>query len=243
MAATRFARSSFAQAFRSAAEATWMVARIFSRPLPAPFLHVLATLEGKTWHSFAPRYDRSERAHSVFWIFIAVIAATLLAITLKNRGVVRVIGAVLLAGLLLFGVVLRLTTDDTQVQAERGRPTSPATAVTAIPVDQIEIDGLQLTGGGAPFELRGKVRNTSADTRVRSITLRIVRRDCYEEAIDPSGCAAIWQDQHWIAVNVPPEEQRTFATTFYARTPVSKLRGTLKDEFTLIAATGDSADP
>jgi hypothetical protein len=179
----------------------------------------------------------------VFWIFIAVIAASLLAITLTNRGVVRLIGAVLLAGLFLFGVVLRLSTDSTEGQEARGKPTSPATAVTAIPVDQIEVDGLTLTGGGAPFELRGKVRNTNSDTRVRSITLRIVRRDCYEEATDPSGCAAIWQDQHWIAVNVPPGEQRAFATTFYARTPVSKLRGTLKDEFSLIAATGEPEQP
>lgn len=176
----------------------------------------------------------------MFWAFIAVIAATLLAITLSNRGVIRAIGAVLLAGLLLFGLVLRLTSHPPEVETQRGKPTSPASAVTAIALESIEVDGLKLTGGGAPFELRGDIRNLSATTRVRSITLKVVRRDCYEGALDPSGCAAIWQDQHWIPIDVPPGAERKFATSFYARTPVSRVRGTLKDEFTLVAATGEA---
>lgn len=177
----------------------------------------------------------------MFWAFIAVIAATLLAITLSNRGIVRVIGGVLLAGLIVFGVVLRLANEPgPDPERSRGKPASPVAASTAIPLDSLQVDELKLTGGGAPFELRGTIQNLSATTRVRSITLRIVRRDCYEGALDPTGCAVVWQDQHWISVSVPPESERPFATSFYARTPVSRLRGTLKDEFRLLSATGEA---
>lgn len=175
----------------------------------------------------------------MFWAFIAAIAATLLAITLTNRGIVRVVGGVLLAALLLSGVVLRLMSETPNMEGQRGRPASPISAVTAIALDTIKVDELKLTGGGAPFELRGSIHNTSTNTYVRSITLRIARHDCYEGALDPSGCVVVWQDQHWIPVNVPPDTQRTFTTSFYARTPVSRLRGTLKEEFSLIAATGE----
>ncbi len=178
----------------------------------------------------------------MFWAFIAIIAATLLAITLSNRGVVRVIGAVLLVAVLLSGVVIRLMSDASDLEGQRGDPSSPAAAVNAIELDPIQVDNLQLTGGGAPFELRGRISNASTDTHVRSITLRIARRDCHQDSQDPSGCTLIWQDQQWIPVNVPADSERTFTTSFYARTPVSRLRGTLKDEFSLVAATGESLD-
>jgi hypothetical protein len=180
---------------------------------------------------------------TVFWAFIAVIALTLLAITLSNRGIVRAIGGVLLAGLLVVGLVLRLGGRAQNEDDVRGKPTSPAAAIAAIPLDTIAVDDLKLSGGGAPFELQGRIENTSKDTRIRSITLQIVRRDCYEGALDPSGCVVVWQDQHWVSVNVPPESERRFAASFYARTPVSRIRGTLKDEFKLVAATGEPAAP
>ena len=180
----------------------------------------------------------------MFWAFIAIIAVTLLAITLTNRGIVRVIGGVLLAGLIVFGVVLRLANEaGPDPEGQRGKPSSPAAAVTAIPLDSIKLEGLKLTGGGAPFELRGTVQNLSPDTRVRSLTLRIVRRDCYEGALDPSGCVVIWQDQHWMSISVPPNSQRDFANTFYARTPITRQRGALKDEFRLVSASGAAEGP
>lgn len=178
----------------------------------------------------------------MFWAFTAIIAVTLLAITLMNRGIVRLAGGVLLAGLFVLGVVLRLANETgPDPDKTRGKPTSPAAAIAAIPLDAIKVAELKLTGGGAPFELRGSVLNMSADTRVRSVTLHIVRRDCFEGALDPSGCVVIWQDQHWLSLNVPPESERKFAASFYARTPVSRLRGTLRDEFRLVAATGEPA--
>lgn len=176
----------------------------------------------------------------MFWAFIAIISVTLLIITLNSRGVARVIGGVLLAGLVVFGLLLRLgSKNETEAeQPARGRPTSPAVAITAMPLEAIEVAELQLTGGGAPFELRGEVRNKSDSMQVRSITLSIARRDCYEGALDPSGCVVLWEDQHWISLHVPPESARRFASSFFARTPIARVRGTLKDEFRVVAATG-----
>jgi hypothetical protein len=182
-------------------------------------------------------------SRTVFWAVIAIVAVTLLVITLSNRGVVRVIGGALLAGLIVLGVALRLANEPSpDGERTRGKPTAPVAAISAIPLESVKVEDLKLTGGGAPFELRGTIQNLSSDTQVRSVTLRIVRRDCYEGALDPSGCVVVWQDQHWISVNVPPESQRQFATSFYARTPVSRLRGTLKDEFRLVSATGEAVD-
>jgi hypothetical protein len=188
----------------------------------------------------APRLNRGIfKSASVFWAFAAVILITLLTITVSNRGIVRVVGGVALAGLLVFGLVYRLGRGiSPDPDATRGIPSSPASAIAAIPLDAIKVEEIKLTGSGAPFELRGTIRNTSEHTRVRSLTLRIVRRDCFEGAIDPSGCAVIWQDQHWISVNVPPASERKFASSFYAHTTVPRPRGTIKDEFKLVAATG-----
>ena len=49
-------------------------------------------------------------------------------------------------------------------------------------------DSLRMSGGGAPFELRGRIANNTTDTTLRSVTIRVTRRDCYEGALDPSGC-------------------------------------------------------
>ena len=45
---------------------------------------------------------------------------------------------------------------------------------------------------------------------LRSVTIRVTRRDCYEGALDPSGCAMLWQDEHWIPVAVPAGQSRDF---------------------------------
>jgi hypothetical protein len=183
------------------------------------------------------------KSEHVFWAFIAVIALTLLAITLTNRGVVRVIGGVLLVGLIVLGLVLRLANQTgPDSETSRGKPASPAAAVAAMSLDAIKVDQVKLSGGGAPFEVRGIIHNLSDDTQVRSITLRMTRRDCHAGALDPSGCVVILQDQHWIPTTVPPQSERQFATSFYARTPVSSVRGTLKDEFRLVAASGEPAE-
>jgi hypothetical protein len=173
----------------------------------------------------------------VFWAFAASVLILLLTITISNRGVVRIVGGIALAALLAVGLAQRLANRPAP-DGERGKPISPAAVISAVPLDAIELDELTLSGNGAPFELRGQIQNLSTDTRLRSITLQIVRRDCFEGALDPSGCVVIWQDQHWVQADVPPQGERKFAGSFYAHTNVPRPRGTLKDEFRLIAASG-----
>jgi hypothetical protein len=180
----------------------------------------------------------------VFWAFAACVLIAILAITISNRGVVRVIGGVVLAALLIVGLAQRLSNRaGPDPEGQRGKPASPVAVVTAVPLDAIQLDELKLSGSGAPFELRGAIRNSSKETRLRSFTLRIVRRDCFEGAIDPSGCVVIWQDQHWVSVDLAPQSERRFATSFYAHTNVPRPRGTIKDEFKLVAASGQAKTP
>src|SRR5262245_48975469 len=91
----------------------------------------------------AAHLDRRIRAPSVFWAFAAVILITLLTITVSNRGVVRVVGGVALAGLLIFGLVYRLGRGVApDPNGTRGIPSSPASAITAIALDSIEVTEL-----------------------------------------------------------------------------------------------------
>ena len=173
----------------------------------------------------------------MFWAFAAGVLILLLTITISNRGVVRIVGGIALAALLVVGLAQRLSKRPSP-EGERGKPMSPAAVISAVPLDAIKLEELTLSGNGAPFELRGLIQNSSSDTRLRSITLQIVRRDCFEGALDPSGCIVIWQDQHWVQADVPPQGERKFAGSFYAHTNVPRPRGTLKDEIRLIAASG-----
>jgi hypothetical protein len=175
----------------------------------------------------------------VFWAFAASVLILLLTITISNRGVVRVIGGVLLAVLLVIGLAQRLTNrGDPDPEKQRGKSVSPAAAVSAVPLEEVRVTDLTLEGGGAPFQLRGTIANTGADMHLRSVTVHIARKDCYEGAIDPSGCVTIWEDRHWMQVDLPPGSERKFSDSFYARTNVLRGRGTVKDEFKLIAASG-----
>lgn len=178
----------------------------------------------------------------MFWAFAAVVLILLVTITVSNHGPVRIAGSVILAGLLVLGLVQRLAMKP-GMEGERGKPSSPAAAIEAMPLSDVSVSELQLTGGGAPFELRGVIENRSAATRLRSITLRIARRDCFEGAVDPTGCVVTWADQHWVQMDVLPKTQRKFVSSFYARTGVPTTRGTVKHEFELVAATGQPVAP
>ena len=123
---------------------------------------------------------------------------------------------------------------------QRGRPSSPAAILQGIAPDQVLVENLQMTGGGAPFELRGRIENKS-DVLLKSITLLVTRRDCYEGALDPTGCAVLWQDRHWISIAIPPGEARDFSSSVWMRGAAPGVRGTVKDSFALVAASGEMA--
>ena len=96
-----------------------------------------------------------------------------------------------------------------------------------------------MSGSGAPFELRGRIANSTTDVMLRSVTIRVTPRDCYEGAVDPSGCVKLWQDDHWIAIAVPARQARDFVDSIWMHGNAPRARGTVQDTFELIAATGE----
>lgn len=174
----------------------------------------------------------------VYWILATIFI--LIALAVPRLRPLGVIGCVILGAMLLWGVIGRLRGGDESepVTQERGKPTSPARVMQPIALDQVVVEGLQLTGGGAPFELSGRIENRS-DVVLRSVTVLVTRRDCYEGALDPSGCVVLWQDRHWVPLSVPSQETRDFSVSVWMHGAAPRSRGTLKDSFEIVAASGE----
>lgn len=175
----------------------------------------------------------------MYWILATIFIV--IALALPRYRPIGIAGCVLLGAMLTWAMVqrLRAPADDDQPRVqERGRPTSPGAAFQIIAPDQVLVADVQMTGGGAPFELRGRIENKS-DAQLRSITLLVTRRDCFEGALDPTGCAVLWQEKHWISIVIPPGEARDFSSQVWMRGAAPRVRGTLKDSFEVVAASGE----
>ncbi len=179
---------------------------------------------------------------SVYWILAAVFIV--IALTHPRLRPLGVVGCVVLGLMLGWGMVQRLRREDparAPAAQQRGKPTSPAAALHAVPLTMVAAQDLRMSGSGAPFELRGRIVNNTSDVMLRSVTIRVSRLDCYEGAIDPSGCARLWQDEHWIAIAVPAGQSRDFVEAIWMHGNAPRPRGTVQDAFELIAATGERA--
>jgi hypothetical protein len=179
----------------------------------------------------------------VYWILATIFIVIALAVPRYRP--VGIVGLVLLGAMLTWAMVqrLRAPADDDRPQVQqRGRPSSPAAVVQIIMPDQLSVAGLQMSGSGAPFELQGRIENKS-NALLKSITLLVTRRDCYEGALDPTGCAVVWQDRHWISIVIPPGEARDFSSQVWMRGAAPRVRGTLKDSFEVVAASGEIPPP
>lgn len=178
----------------------------------------------------------------MYWILATIFIVVALAVPRLRP--VGVIGCVLLGAMLTWAMVQRLRGpgDDARPPVQqRGRPSSPAAFQQVIAPEQVLVDNLQMTGGGAPFELRGRIENKS-DVLLKSITLQVTRRDCYQGALDPTGCAVLWQDRHWISIAIPPGQARDFSSSVWMRGAAAPgVRGTVKDSFEVVAASGEAA--
>ncbi len=173
----------------------------------------------------------------MYWILAALFLLVMLAVPRLRP--VAVIGCVILGGMLLWGVFERVRGTDPDNQPERGRPTTPAAMSQALPPEDLELVGLKLSGGGAPFRLTGEVMNRSSNLRLKSFMLDIRRRDCYEGALDPSGCVVLWGVRQWIELSVPPQQTREFAISIWARGDAPRAVGTLRDDFKVVTASGE----
>jgi hypothetical protein len=176
----------------------------------------------------------------VYWILAAVFIV--IALTHPRLRPLGVVGCVILGAMLGWGMLQRLRGDDpnqTPAAQQRGKPMSPAAALRSVPLTMVAAEELRMSGSGAPFELRGRIVNNTNDVMLRSVTIRVSRRDCYEGALDPSGCVRLWQDEHWIAVGVPAGQSRDFVESIWMHGNAPRPRGTVQDSFELIAATGE----
>jgi hypothetical protein len=178
--------------------------------------------------------------NSVYWILAAIFL--LVAITQPRLRVPGIVGCVVMGLLLSWGMLQRLRSPSAAdpLAPKRGLPSSPGVAVSTFPIEAINLTELKMTGGGAPFDVRGRIANQSHDQRLISIKLQITRRDCFEGALDPSGCITLFQDRRFIPVAIAPQEEREFAASFFAHGSAMRPRGTTRDEFTLLSAEGEA---
>lgn len=174
----------------------------------------------------------------VYWVLAAVFL--MIALTVPRLRLVGIFGCIVLGLMLSWGMLQRLRLQQPDISA-RGSPASPALVARPFPLDAIRTTGMQLSGSGAPFELRGHIANDSHDMRLKSFTVEITRRDCFAGALDPSGCAIVWQGQQWVELGLPPQENREFSNSFWARGEVQRVHGTLRDEIRIVAAEGEPA--
>ena len=177
------------------------------------------------------------RINIVYWVLAAVFLS--IAFTVPRLRPVGIAGIVILGLMLSWGMLQRLRGQGPD--EERGKPMAPTSAVKVFPLQALQAEQLRLAGSGAPFELRGRVTNASADMRLRSFTAAIQRSDCYEGALDPSGCVTLWQGTQWVELALAPGESREFASPFWTRGEVARVRGTPKDEIRIVGADGEPA--
>lgn len=184
-----------------------------------------------------------EYGSKVFWILAALFFV--LALAVPSLRVVGIVGLTILALLLGWAMLQRMQDQERNAGPagpERGSPVTPARTRVAIPTEEVLLRDLALTGSGAPFELSGRVVNGADDAAIKSVTLQVTRRDCYEGALDPSGCVVVWRGQQWISVTIPPGEERAFRQDVWAP-PLPRARGTVRDEFQLLSVAGEPASP
>src|SRR4029078_8555678 len=143
-------------------------------------------------------------ACAVYWILAAIFI--LIALSQPRLRPFGVVGCVVLGAMLAWGIGKLLRSEDPSqapIGQQRGKSASPAAELQAVPLKMVAAENLHLSGGGAPFELGAHMAKNSSDTPLPALTIRLTRRDCYEGAVDPSGCVTLWQDDHWIAVSGP----------------------------------------
>jgi hypothetical protein len=170
----------------------------------------------------------------------AIILLVALTLILGVKRIWTVLGLVAV-GLLVFAIGRRIaTTPDVQLNTSPATIT-PAAAIESLPVDQAEITDLKITGSTAPWSFTGTVINRNPEHTLLSATIHVIRRDCYEGALDPSGCVTLWETKKRVNLQIPPGKQQSFVEQMSPRGSVARPKGVLKDEFEVLGLTGRPA--
>jgi hypothetical protein len=168
----------------------------------------------------------------------AVILLVVLTLILGVKRIWTVLGlvAVCLFAIAAYQRVATTPADDSDVTWSPS--STPASAIDTVGVAQAQIEGLQIIGATAPWEFSGTVINRAPEHTLLSATIRITRRDCFEGALDPSGCVVLWEGSKRVNLSVPPGEQQKFVESVSPRGSVPRAQGMIKDEFVLAGLTG-----
>jgi hypothetical protein len=175
----------------------------------------------------------------VIWILFSVALLVMIIVSGSHR--LRVVLAVLALTMLLIGVTVRLKSEHDHAE-DPAKVTPPAAVISSsasVDVSNVVASDLRMTGSGAPWELTGSIENRLASQALRSITFHLTRSDCYEGALDPSGCVVLWQSNHQIELRVPAQERRAFSSSIWPHGTAARAKGTVKDEIKVVSATGD----
>lgn len=177
----------------------------------------------------------------MYWILAAVFIVIALAVPrLRPLGIA---GCIVLAALLAWAVTQRARDEEparSETVQERRQPVSPASPTQSVPLKAVAVEDLTLSGSGAPFDFSGRIVNNTAELLLKSVTIVLTRRDCYEGALDPSGCTVLWEDRRWIDVSVPPQQSREFSVSIWMRGSAPRARGAVRDTFEVVAASGEA---
>lgn len=177
----------------------------------------------------------------MLWILFSVALLVMVIVSGSHR--LRVVFAVLALTMLIIGVTVRLKSEHDHA-GDPANVTPPAATISPsvqIEVSNVVASDLKMAGSGAPWELTGSIENRLPQQALRSITFRITRSDCYEGALDPSGCVVLWQGDHQIELRVPPHESRAFSSSIWPHGTAARAKGTVKDEIKVIGTIADRA--
>ena len=171
----------------------------------------------------------------------AVILLVVLTLILGVKRIWTVL-ALVAVGLFAIAVYRRLATTPEEAVENAPSAFTPAAAIESLPPARAIVSDLTITRSTAPWEFRGTVLNRSDDHTLLSATIRITRRDCYEGAMDPSGCVLLWEGSKRVNLQTPPGQQQPFAESISPHGSVPRAQGQIKDEFQLVGLTGKKSD-
>ncbi|MET0657524.1 MAG: hypothetical protein ABW110_05130, partial [Steroidobacteraceae bacterium] len=171
----------------------------------------------------------------------AVILLVVLTLILGVKRIWTVL-ALVAVGLFAIAVYRRLATTPDETAETAPATLTPAAAIESLPPDQATVRDLTITGSNAPWDFRGTILNRSGNYILLSATIRIARRDCYEGAMDPSGCVVLWEGSKRVNLQTPPDQQQQFVESISPRGSVPRAQGQVKDEFQLVGLTGKKSN-